>query len=214
MALKDDASASRKIQVVKNAVPGTYAIPDRANAGKFYEVMPAEHRATRVRAPHRPPGRVRADGGRLRGGHRRDPLGTGQRLGQDGGADRDRAQHGADERQRRRPGPARDDRLHERRAHRGRPVPAGRLRAGRDGRLRRGLRRWRAGKTLTAELQSLPAGSNWALTMVFSFASTTVMGASGQVAALPHEHPVMPRHLQEFRALVANRWPDASWDIK
>jgi hypothetical protein len=70
-----------------------------------------------------------------------------------------------------------------------------------------------AGKTLTAELQSLPAGSNWALTMVFSFASTTIMGAKGQVAALPHEHPVMPRHLQEFRALVANRWPEASWEI-
>jgi Annexin len=212
MALRDDTSASRQIRVIKNANPGVYANPDRADAGKFYEVMPPDT------APHE-------------FGHLIGLPDEYQRTANDFEAVTGETRSGP---------PNRSGKTEQQIAtelNTALTDPNVNARAGRAtavctsvGLISGGLYQQGdfaqavmaaydaaygggGGKTLTAELQSLPAGSNWSLTMVFSFASTTVMGASGQVTALSHEHPVMPRHLREFRAIVANRWPEATWEI-
>jgi hypothetical protein len=66
---------------------------------------------------------------------------------------------------------------------------------------------------LLATLQGLPAGTSWTLLTVFSFASGTVMGNPTVVGVGEHEHPVMPRHLREFRSIVRNRWPSRDWEV-
>jgi hypothetical protein len=213
MALSNDTSASRQVRVIKNANPGTYAPPDRADAGKFYEVMPADT------APHEFGHLIGLPDEYQRTANDFEAVTGETRSGPANASGKTEAQIATE-------------------LNTALTNPNVNLRAGLAttvcrnaglivaGQYQQGdfaqavMTAYDAayggagGKSLTAELQSLPAGSNWALTMVFSFASTTIMGASGQVAALPHEHPVMPRHLQEFRALVANRWPEASWQIQ
>ena len=214
MALTDDSSASRQVRVIKNAVPGTYANPDRADAGKFYEVMPADT------APHEFGHLIGLPDEYQRTADDFEAVTSETRTGPVNASGKTEAQIATEL------NTALTNANVNARAGLATTVctNAGLIVGGQyqqgdfaqavmtayDAAYAGGA----AGKTLTAELQSLPSGSNWALTMVFSFASTTIMGASGQVAPLPHEHPVMPRHLQEFRALVANRWPDASWDIE
>jgi len=40
------------------------------------------------------------------------------------------------------------------------------------------------------------------------------MGNPEQVGTGEHEHPVEPRHLREFKAIVHNRWPDLDWSVE
>ena len=199
--------------MIKNANPGVYANPDRADAGKFYEVMPADT------APHEfghliglpdEYQRTADDFQAVTGETRTGPTNASGKTEQQIATELNTALTNANV---------------NARAGLATTVctNAGLIVGGQyqQGDFAQAVMAaydatygGAVGKNLVQELQSLPAGSNWALTMVFSFASTTIMGASGQVAAQPHEHPVMPRHLQEFRALVANRWPEATWEIK
>lgn len=213
MALRDDSAASRQIRVIKNTVEGTYANPDRADAGKFYEVMPADT------APHefghliglpdeyqRTAEDFAAVTGETRTGADNTSGKTDQQV-----AEELHAALTVDDVAQRAPGATtvlRDARL----IVGGVPQQGDFAQAvmqaydntyGGDG-----------GTGLAATLQGLPPGTNWTVTMVFSFASGTIMGAAGQVVVQPHEHPVMPRHLREFKAIVANRWPGLDWEIE
>jgi hypothetical protein len=54
-------------------------------------------------------------------------------------------------------------------------------------------------------------GDRWLLQSVFSFGSSSVMGDPGTLGPTPHAHPVEPRHLREFVAIVQNRHPGKTW---
>jgi len=71
-----------------------------------------------------------------------------------------------------------------------------------------------AANELLPTLQGLPAGSNWTLLTVFSYASGTIMGNPAVVGTAEHEHPVMARHLREFKSIVWNRWPSLDWQVE
>jgi hypothetical protein len=214
MVLRDDATATRKVRVIKNANPGVYANPDRADAGKFYEIMPADT------APHEFGHLIGLPDEYQRTANDFEAVTGETRTGPRNTSGKTEAQIATEL------NTALTDANVNLRAPKATTVCRNVGLIDASGQYQQGdfaqavMAAYDAayggagGKTLTAELQSLPAGSNWALTMVFSFASTTIMGASGQVAALPHEHPVMPRHLREFRSIVANRWPEAAWEIK
>jgi hypothetical protein len=62
--------------------------------------------------------------------------------------------------------------------------------------------------------EQLPDGSRWTLQTVFSYASGTIMGNPTVVGIQPHEHPVMARHLREFRDMVARQWPEKTWQVE
>ena len=55
------------------------------------------------------------------------------------------------------------------------------------------------------------SGDRWVLQTVFSYASNTVMG-NPTVFGI-HTHPVEPRHLREFVRIVQNRHPAETWTI-
>jgi hypothetical protein len=70
-----------------------------------------------------------------------------------------------------------------------------------------------ASELLEVIVEQVPEGSRWTLQTVFSYASGTIMGNKGVVGVQAHEHPVMPRHMQEFRAIVARQWPEKTWTL-
>jgi hypothetical protein len=214
MAFADDSSATREVQVLPNATEGVYASPDRATAGQFYQVMPGDtvaHEFGHLLGLADEYQRTAADFEVVTGETApsltsTSPTGmTAQQVadqlhtaltGEGDGAARETAAEQV-------------------------LVAAGLLGGGapQQGEFAEAVRSaydashgGTGGTALIPALQALPG--NWWTTSVFSYASGTVMGLQGRYGLAPHEHPVMPRHLREFLAIVRNRWPDADWSIQ
>jgi hypothetical protein len=210
MELRNDSSDSRTIDVVENNVPGTYDHPDRANAGMWYPVMPADT------APHEfghliglpdEYQRTREDFEAITGETRTGPTNTSGKTEADIATELHTALTGADVAQR---APNATTVLQN----------AGLITAGgtplqgdfaEDVRLAYDDEHGEG--NLFSRLQGLPDGTNWTLMTVFSFASGTIMGNAGVVGTLAHEHPVMPRHLREFANLVRQVYPGPDWTV-
>lgn len=59
----------------------------------------------------------------------------------------------------------------------------------------------------------LPEGSKWTIQSVFSFASRSIMGDPDVLGGrTEHDHPVEPRHLAEFVAIVRRSYPGLTWE--
>lgn len=213
MVLRDDAGDPRSIRVVENTEPGTYGYPDRANAGKWYPVMPAST------APHefghliglpdeyqRTAEDFESITGETKAGPENESGKTDEEI-----ADELHTALTVEDVAQRAPGattvlsgvglisggvPQQGDWAQS--------VMAAYNEAYGD----------ETANQLLPALQGLPAGTNWTLLTVFSFASGTVMGNPAVVGTAEHEHPVMARHLREFRSIVWNRWPDMDWQIE
>jgi hypothetical protein len=209
MALRDDTADTRKINVVDNAVTGTYAHPDRANAGKWYPIMPdstAPHEFGHLIGLPDEYQRTAADFEAITGETRTGPANASGKTAAAIATELNTALTGS---------PAA-----------GRPaaattvlVNAGLIAGGtpKQGDFAASvMAAYDAANTphLFPVLQGLDSGSNWTLMTVFSFASGTIMGDPAQVGTLAHEHPVMPHHLREFRSIVWNRWPALDWKIE
>jgi hypothetical protein len=218
MTPRNIASAERKIKVVQNAVPGAYGCSvdgktcDRANAGKWYPVMPAST------APHEfghliglpdeyqryhddfvaitgstKVGPVNASG--------RTPLAIAKEL------------HAA---------LYRDDEGRRAVAATAVLTGCGLIVGGvpQQGDFALSVKAayddeyggWFSKYLLEALRDKLPEHSNWTLLSVFSYASGTIMGNPPTVG-VGHDHPVEPRHMREFKNIVARVWPAFAWTI-
>jgi len=213
MTLVDEADAARRVEVVPNQVANQVGPNDRADAGHFYETMSADT------APHE-------------FGHLLGLADEYQRTAADiQVVTGEQARTGASNTS---AGLTAEDIAREINRAIAEPVPAKRTRLVTNALRGAGLidlgvpqqgdfaqavlRAYDAayggsgGTGLIATLRTMP--DNWTATSVFSFASGTLMGVGGAYGLQPHEHPVMPRHLQVFRSIVANRWPDLEWEIE
>jgi hypothetical protein len=206
MELKDDAGDPRKIRVVQNTNPGSYGFPDRANAGKWYPVMPAST------APHEFGHLIGLPDEYQRTREDFEAITGETRIGVTNASGKTPATIAAELNTALTTGAAA-----------GQPAAATAVLQGAGlitgGRAQQGdfaesvLHAYDATytPTLFPTLQGLPAGTNWTLMSVFSFASGTVMGNESTVGVRTHEHPVMARHLREFLGIVQNRFPDSTW---
>ena len=212
MSLRDDSGESRRIRVVDNAEHGRYGYPDRANAGMWYPVMPdstAPHEFGHLIGLPDEYQRTAEDFEAITGQTKSGPENESGRTPEQIAADLHTALTGDDETQRARnatrvlrevglissgvpqQGDWAQEVMHAYDEAYGDETPSG----------------------LLVTLQGLPAGSNWTLLTVFSFASGTVMGNPTLVGVGEHEHPVEGRHLREFKSIVRNRWPSLDWEV-
>jgi len=213
MHLRNDSGESREIRVVQNAVEGSYGYPDRANAGMWYPVMPAST------APHEFGHLIGLPDEYQRTADDFQAITGAAKTGPENASGKSEAEIAAE-------------------LHTALTVPDVAQRAPgattvlqNRGLIAGGLAQQGvfAQAVMTAyndaygadtpnqllpALQNLPAGTNWTLMTVFSFASGTIMGNPEQVGTGEHEHPVEPRHLREFKAIVHNRWPDLDWSVE
>jgi hypothetical protein len=218
MTLHNDPSAERKIKVVQNLVPGAYGCTgdrkscDRANAGKWYPVMPAST------APHefghliglpdeyqRYHDDFKAITGSVKIGPAnasgKTPLAIAKEL------------HAA---------LYLDDESKRAAAATTVLVNCGLIAGGvpQQGDFARSVTAayddeyggWFSKYLLEALRDKLPENSNWTLLTVFSYASGTIMG-NPEALGVGHDHPVEARHLREFKDIVARVWPTFTWTI-
>jgi hypothetical protein len=208
MKLRNDSNDPRLITVVENSTPGSYGPPDRANAGKWYPVMPADT------APHEfghllglpdEYQRTHGDFTKITGEDRVGPSNESGRTSEEIAAD-----------------------LHARLTEEDVSLRAthattlltevGLIASGRpqQGTFAQDVMRAyddAYSPDLLPALAELPRAGRWTLQTVFSFASGTIMGNPDQVGVQPHEHPVMPRHMREFRDIVARSIPEKTWEV-
>jgi hypothetical protein len=207
MKLIDNPGDSRVIRVVQNSTPGSYGGDDRANAGKWYPVMPpstAPHEFGHLIGLPDEYQRTREDFEEITGETRTGPENTSGKTNEEIA-----------------------DELHDALSL---DTPAARAPAATTALQGCGLI---AGGTpqqgdfaqavrtayddaygdLLEDLQALPRAGRWTLLTVFSYASGTTMGNPQSVGTQSHEHPVMPRHMREFVRIVQAAWPDFAWEI-
>jgi hypothetical protein len=208
MTLRNDANDPRQISVVQNAVPGTYAAPDRANAGKWYPVMPndtAPHEFGHLIGLPDEYQRTHGDFRAITGEDRTGPANASGRTSEDIATELHAKLTEED--------------VSLRAANATTLLTTVGLIA--SGRPQQGdfaqdvMRAYDAAysPTLLPALAGLPREGRWTLQTVFSYASGTIMGNEGVVGIQPHEHPVMPRHMREFRDIVAGAMPDKTWEV-
>jgi len=212
MALRDDSSDSRTIDVVPNkGKNGLYGYPDRANAGKYYPDMPADtvpHEFGHLIGLQDEYQRTREDFRAITGEERTGPANASGKSADDIAKELDTALRG---------------RVVKDRAPNATTVlvnvglisAAGTVVTQGDfsEEVRLAYDKAYGKGKLWKRLQGLPGGSNWTLMSVFSFASGTVMGDQDSVGVRAHEHPVMPRHLREFATIVKRAYPRFEWTV-
>ncbi len=193
----------KTIKVVENSNPGTYAPPDRANAGKWYPVMPADT------APHEyghliglpdEYQRKHPDFVAITGGAPTGPTNTSGKSNADIAAELNTALTGADETKR-----AADATTVLTNVG---LIAGGMPQQGDFAQAVMTAYDAAYSTSLQDTLEGLPRAGRWTLQSVFSYASGTIMGNPGVV---PHEHPVADRHLREFVNIAATRFPTYSW---
>jgi len=213
MTLRDDPGDPRQIDVVQNETPGAYGGADRANAGMWYPVMRADT------APHEfghliglpdEYQRTHRDFRRITGENRTGPVNGSGRTPIAIARDLHNALYLEDQALR---APAATTVL----------ASVGLIVGGvpQQGDFAQSVTEAydeEFGGVFSSELpevlvDQLPERSRWTLQTVFSYASGTVMGNPGAVGVQPHEHPVMPRHMREFRNIIARQWPDKTWTL-
>jgi hypothetical protein len=207
MALRDDQGDERTIRVIQNTVPGSYGHPDRANAGKWYPVMPANtapHEFGHLIGLEDEYQRTHGDFKRITGEDRTGPANASGKTEAAIATELQTALHG-------------DDVTTRAAAATTVLVNCGLIAGGRpqQGDFAQAVMAAYddAHGNLFSDLQGLPSGTNWTLMTVFSYASGTVMGNASVVGVQPHEHPVMDRHLREFAAIVRRGYPSFEWTI-
>jgi hypothetical protein len=198
-----NASGGKTIRVVQNTVPGTYASPDRANAGKWYPVMPADtapHEYGHLIGLQDEYQRTHDDFEDITGSAPVGPTNTSGKSEADIATELNTALTDADETQR---APLATTVLTNVGLFVGGLPQQGdfaqAVMTAYDGAYSPSLRDTLAG---------LPRDGRWALQTVFSYASGTIMGNPGWV---PHEHPVAARHLREFVNIAESRFPGYEW---
>ena len=211
MKLKDTSGDERKINVVQNKVPGAYGNGDRANAAKWYPVMPdsvAPHEFGHLIGLPDEYQRTHADFKAITGGDKTGPAAPTTKTPKAVADELHVALTDADE---------------TKRAALATTVltGAGLISGG------RAVQGDFAQKVMTAyddEYESIFKPSllqrlqrlnkdNWILMSVFSYASGTIMGNPDAVVAEGHDHPVEPRHMREFVAIVKRHYPGRTWEI-
>lgn len=213
MTLRDDPGDPRQIDVVQNETPGTYGGDDRANAGMWYPVMRADT------APHEfghliglpdEYQRTHRDFRAITGEGRTGPANASGRTPLAIAQDLRNALYLEDQALR---APAATTAL----------TAVGLIVGGvpQQGDFAQSVMEAYdeeyggvfASELLEVLVDQLPERSRWTIQTVFSFASGTIMGNPGTVGVQPHEHPVMPRHMREFRNIIARQWPDKTWTL-
>lgn len=213
MTLRDDSGDPRRIDVVQNETPGTYGGNDRANAGMFYPVMDpgiAAHEFGHLIGLPDEYQRTHRDFRQVTGEDRTGPAAPPGTSPADVARDLHDALYLENPAQR---------------------APRATTVLRNAGLIVRGVPQqgdyaqsvmeayddeyggWFSSELLEVLVEQLPEGSRWTIQTVFSYASGTIMGNKGVVGVQPHEHPVMPRHLREFRAIVARQWPEKTWTV-
>jgi hypothetical protein len=213
MILRDDPGDPRRIDVVQNETPGTYGGNDRANAGMFYPVMDpgiAAHEFGHLIGLPDEYQRTHRDFRRVTGEDRTGPAAPPGVAPADVASDLHDALYLEDPAQR---------------APRATTVlrNAGLIVGGvpQQGDYAQSVMEayddeyggWFSSELLEVLVEQLPEGSRWTIQTAFSYASGTIMGNKGMVGVQAHEHPVMPRHLREFRSIVARQWPEKTWTV-
>jgi hypothetical protein len=213
MELRDDPGESRTIDVVHNHVEGHYGFPDRANAGMYYPVMPedtAPHEFGHLIGLPDEYQRTHQDFRDITGEDRTGPRNESGRTELAIAQDLHEALY-QDEEARRAPD-ATTLLTSVGLISAGTPQQgdfAQAVMAAYDEEYGGAFSR----ELLDAIIAKVPEENRWTLLTVFSYASGTVMGDQPMVGTQPHEHPVMPRHLREFRDIVARQWPDKTWEV-
>jgi len=212
----NDSSASRTVRVVKNKVPGTLSPEDRANAGKFFEVMAdstVPHEFGHFIGLPDEYQRTHGDFMEITGTDKTGPTNTSGRTEAQIADDLHTALH---------IDPPAVRRIEVRRTL----TTAGLLVGGRaqQGNFAQdvmGEYDARHG-TLKDDLISqftyrgstqADSSDRWLFQTVFSYASSTIMGNPSMFAPDPHQHPVEPRHLREFVSIVQQRHPAETWSM-
>jgi hypothetical protein len=218
MTLRNDPSAERTIKIVQNVVPGAYGCSpdgktcDRANAGKWYPVMPAST------APHEfghliglpdEYQRYHKDFKEITLSDKTGPPNTSGKTPLAIAKELHAALY-------------LDDATKRAGAATTVLVNCGLIAGGvaQQGDFAQSVKAayddeyggWFTKYLLEALRDKLPAHQNWTLLTVFSYATGTVMGDPNQVPD-GHDHPVLPRHLRNFKDIVARTWPTFAWDI-
>jgi hypothetical protein len=213
MALRDDSGDPRTINVVENSTPGEYGYPDRANAGKWYPVMPdstAPHEFGHLIGLPDEYQRTADDFEAITGETKTGPENESGKTEEEIAEELHTALTVEDVAQR---APGATTVLRNRGL-----IAGGIPQQGDFAQAVMAAYNEAHGETAANELlptlQGLPAGTNWTLLTVFSFASGTVMGNPAVVGTQEHEHPVMARHLREFKSIVWNRWPSLDWQVE
>jgi hypothetical protein len=198
-----NAGGGKRIRVVQNSNPGTYAPPDRANAGKWYPVMPpdtAPHEFGHLIGLPDEYQRTHPDFQSITGGVPTGPTNTSGKSNAAIAAELNTALTDAQANQR---------------AAKATTVltNAGLIVGGapQQGDFAQAvMAAYDAAfsPSLQDTLIALPRAGRWTLQSVFSYASGTVMGNPGVV---PHEHPVASRHLRNFASIASSRFPTFTW---
>lgn len=211
MKLKDIPGDARTINVVDNKVSGTYGNGDRANAGKWYPVMPAST------APHEfghliglpdEYQRTHEDFKAITGGDKAGPAAPTAKTPEAVAAELHAALTAADETTR--AAGATTVLTGANLISGGAAVQgdfAQKVMKAYDDKYENIFR-----PSLLQRLQRLKK-DNWILMSVFSYASGTVMGNPDAIVAEGHDHPVEPRHLREFVNIVKGYYPARTWEI-
>lgn len=203
MSLVDDSGASRTIRVVQNETPGTYGGNDRANAAKWYPVMPAStapHEFGHLIGLEDEYQRSKEDFEEITGAAPSGPANTSGKSEEDIADELHTALTGDD--------------VDQRAANATTVLTNVGLFVGgmpQQGDFAQAVMAAYDAKhspSLQDALIALPRAGRWGLQTVFSYASGTVMGNPGWV---PHEHPVAPRHLREFVNIAKTRFPTFEW---
>jgi hypothetical protein len=213
MHLRNDSGESREIRVVPNANPAAYGYPDRANAGMWYPLMPpstAPHEFGHLIGLPDEYQRTADDFQAITGETKAGPENGSGATETEIATELHTALTVPDVAQR---SPGATTVLRNRGL-----ISGGRPQQGVFAQAVMTAYNDAYGadtpNQLLPVLQGLPAGTNWTLMTVFSFASGTVMGNPEVVGVGEHEHPVEPRHLREFKSIVKNRWPELDWAVE
>lgn len=202
MSLVDD-SDGKTIRVVENETPGTYGGGDRANAGKWYPVMPSDT------APHEfghliglpdEYQRKHPDFVEITGAAPAGPTNTSGKTNAEIAEELHTALTGDDEATRAADATAVLNGVGL--------ISGGMVQQGDFAQAVMAAYDAENSPNLQDTLASLPRDGRWTLQSVFSYASGTVMGNPGVV---PHEHPVDARHLREFVNIAQTRFPTYTW---
>ena len=213
MTLRDDPGDPRRIDVVQNQTPGTYGGEDRANAGMFYPVMNAgiaAHEFGHLVGLPDEYQRTHRDFTAITGENRVGPANASGKTPLVIARELHDALYLEDATQRapRATTVLRNVGL----------ISGGTPQQGDFAQSVMAAYDDEYGGVFSSELlevlvDRLPEGSRWTIQTVFSYASGTIMGNKGEVGVQAHEHPVMPRHMREFKNIVARRFPEKTWTL-
>ena len=214
MTLRNDPGDSRRIDVVQNETPGAYGGNDRANAGMFYPVMDpgiAAHEYGHLIGLADEYQRTHRDFQQITGEDRTGPANTSGKTAIQIARDLHAALYLEDAtvRSPRATTVLRNVGL----ISGGTPQQGDFAQSVMDAYNREYAADDEANQLLPVLVTQLPKRTRWTIQTVFSYASGTTMGDPNAVGIQAHEHPVMPRHLTEFRRIVARRWPEKTWSV-